>query len=127
MNQAELLEIQGLYEDADNLIDDKLHMILDYQDYLTLKNATNAMDELIGAVNDDMKFRKRVEYLENIRAEYIKKELEFLADEYLSRPKEFCLDSKCAYYYGEIDECMYGEPEIPANWDKKCEQKGENI
>ena len=75
MNQAELLEIQGLYKDADNLIDDKLHMILDYQDYLTLKNATNAMDELIGAVNDDIKFRKRIEYLENIRAEYIKKEL----------------------------------------------------
>lgn len=42
--------------------------------------------------------------------------------EYLSRPKTFCLDSKCAYYYEEIDECMYGEPEIPANWDRRCEQ-----
>ena len=45
----------------------------------------------------------------------------------MRRLKMFCLDSKCEYYYGEIDECMYGEPEIPANWDKKCEQKGENV
>jgi len=79
MNQTELIEIQGIYEDADSLIDDKLHMILDYQDYLTLKNATNAMDELIGAVEDNEKLRKRIEYLENIRAEYIKKELGSLA------------------------------------------------
>ncbi len=47
--------------------------------------------------------------------------------EYLSRPKTFCFDSECAYYYGEIDECMYGEPEIPDDWDKECEQKGETI
>lgn len=75
MNQTELIEIQGIYEDADSLIDDKLHIILDYQDYLTLKNATNAMDELIGAVEDNEKLRKRIEYLENIRAEYIKRNM----------------------------------------------------
>ncbi len=45
----------------------------------------------------------------------------------MRRLKAFCLDSECAYYYGEIDECMYGEPEIPDDWDKKCEQKGGNI
>jgi len=85
------------------------------------------LEEYEKMVSESEKFRKRVEYLENIRAEYIKKELGLIADEYLSRPKIFCLDSKCAYYYGEIYECMYGEPEIPADWDKKCEQKGGNI
>jgi len=40
------------------------------------------------------------------------------------RSKAFCLDSKCAYYYEEIDECMCGEPEIPDYWERKCEKDG---
>lgn len=56
---------------------------------------------------------------------------EYINSHYLygdaNRSKEFCFDSNCVYYYGEIDECMYGEPEIPSDWDKECEQKGETI
>jgi len=52
LTEKELNQIIGLYEDADSLVDNELHAKLDYQDYLTLKNATNAMDELIGEVED---------------------------------------------------------------------------
>lgn len=34
----------------------------------------------------------------------------------------------CDYYYGEIDQCMYGEPDVPDNLIRKCkliEQKGD--
>lgn len=30
----------------------------------------------------------------------------------------------CPYYYGEIDNCMFGEPDIPDNLKRKC--KGGN-
>lgn len=26
----------------------------------------------------------------------------------------------CEYYYGEIDQCMYGEPDVPDNLVRKC-------
>lgn len=29
----------------------------------------------------------------------------------------------CPYYFGEIDDCMYGEDDIPLNLQKKCEEK----
>lgn len=28
----------------------------------------------------------------------------------------------CPYYYGEIDWCMLGEPDVPDNMAKKCEE-----
>lgn len=31
---------------------------------------------------------------------------------------------KCEYYYGEIDECMFGEPDVPDNMERMC-KKGE--
>lgn len=31
----------------------------------------------------------------------------------------------CPYYYGEIDNCMYGETDVPSNMERKCEDKGE--
>lgn len=36
---------------------------------------------------------------------------------------KFCRDSKCAYYYGEINECMYGEDGVPSDMERKCESK----
>ena len=36
---------------------------------------------------------------------------------------KFCRDSKCAYYYGEINECMYGEDGVPHDMEKKCDNK----
>ena len=29
----------------------------------------------------------------------------------------------CPYYYGEIDNCMYGERDVPNNMEQKCEGK----
>lgn len=26
----------------------------------------------------------------------------------------------CPYYFGEIDQCMFGEDDIPDNLEKKC-------
>lgn len=37
--------------------------------------------------------------------------------------RNFCRESKCAYYYGEINECMYGEDGAPSDMEKKCENK----
>lgn len=34
---------------------------------------------------------------------------------------EKCKD--CEYYYGEIDNCMFGEDDVPTNLEKKCEVK----
>lgn len=36
------------------------------------------------------------------------------------RCKEFCLESGCDYYYGDMDECMFGEDEIPTNLTRQC-------
>lgn len=29
---------------------------------------------------------------------------------------------KCPYYYGEIDECMFGEPDIPDDMERACKK-----
>ena len=29
----------------------------------------------------------------------------------------------CAYYYGEINQCMYEEEDVPDDLEKKCEVK----
>lgn len=29
----------------------------------------------------------------------------------------------CAYYFGEIDQCMVGEGDIPDNLEKKCKKE----
>ena len=34
---------------------------------------------------------------------------------------EICKD--CPYYYGEINQCMYGEEDVPDDLEKKCEVK----
>ena len=31
----------------------------------------------------------------------------------------------CPYYYGEINECMYGEENVPNDLEKKCEEGSE--
>jgi hypothetical protein len=33
---------------------------------------------------------------------------------------------KCPYYYGEIDQCMFGEEDVPDNLEKKCEKEKKN-
>lgn len=34
----------------------------------------------------------------------------------------------CAYYYGEIDSCMYGEPDVPTDAPRKCKEgKNEQV
>lgn len=33
---------------------------------------------------------------------------------------------KCPYYYGEIDQCMFGEKDVPDNLEKKCEKEKKN-
>lgn len=30
----------------------------------------------------------------------------------------------CPYYYGEIDDCMYGEPDVPTDAPRKCKEDG---
>ncbi len=32
----------------------------------------------------------------------------------------FCRESKCQYYFGEIDECMKGEDGVPDDMEEKC-------
>lgn len=32
----------------------------------------------------------------------------------------------CPYYFGEIDQCMVGEEDVPDNLEKKCKKGGEN-
>ena len=32
----------------------------------------------------------------------------------------------CPYYFGEIDNCMYGEEDIPNDMKRKCEGKDES-
>lgn len=31
----------------------------------------------------------------------------------------------CPYYYGEIDQCMYGDDDLPDNLSMKCKEKAE--
>lgn len=31
----------------------------------------------------------------------------------------------CPYYFGEIDNCMYGEEDVPNDMKRKCEGKEE--
>lgn len=31
----------------------------------------------------------------------------------------------CPYYFGEIDNCMFGEEDVPNNAEKKCEVSDE--
>lgn len=33
----------------------------------------------------------------------------------------FCIEHKCGYYYGDFDDCMIGEDDVPLTWEKKCE------
>ena len=33
---------------------------------------------------------------------------------------KFCRESKCEYYFGEINECMSGEPEVTDDMERKC-------
>ena len=40
---------------------------------------------------------------------------------------KFCRDSKCAYYYGELNECMYGEDDVPSDMERKCESDKKHI
>lgn len=37
---------------------------------------------------------------------------------------EICKD--CPYYYGEIDWCMSGEPDVPDDMEKMCEKEWKN-
>ncbi|MFR4612192.1 MAG: hypothetical protein ACLT50_00715 [Mediterraneibacter faecis] len=30
----------------------------------------------------------------------------------------------CPYYFGEIDQCMVGEDDIPIDMEKKCKTEG---
>ena len=34
---------------------------------------------------------------------------------------EACKD--CPYYYGEVNQCMYGEEGVPDDLEKKCEER----
>lgn len=34
---------------------------------------------------------------------------------------ETCKD--CSYYFGEIDQCMFGEEDVPDNLEKKCKEE----
>ena len=34
---------------------------------------------------------------------------------------ELC--KNCAYYYGEIDNCMFGEEDVPNDMERKCEKE----
>ena len=36
---------------------------------------------------------------------------------------ETCKD--CPYYYGEVNQCMYGEENVPDDLEKNCEVKKE--
>lgn len=29
----------------------------------------------------------------------------------------------CPYYFGEIDQCMYGEDDVPKDMSKKCQEE----
>lgn len=29
----------------------------------------------------------------------------------------------CPYYYGEIDQCMVGEEDVPDNLERKCKKE----
>lgn len=32
----------------------------------------------------------------------------------------------CPYYFGEINQCMIGEDDVPDNLEKKCEKEEKN-
>ena len=32
----------------------------------------------------------------------------------------------CDYYFGEIDQCMFGEDDVPNDLPKKCETKSKD-
>ena len=32
--------------------------------------------------------------------------------------------NRCPYYFGEIDQCMVGEDNIPKDMEKKCKTEG---
>lgn len=32
----------------------------------------------------------------------------------------------CPYYFGEIDNCMYGEEDVPNDMKRKCESEDES-
>lgn len=33
---------------------------------------------------------------------------------------KFCRKSGCDYYFGELDDCMYGDRDIPKDYLKMC-------
>ena len=36
-------------------------------------------------------------------------------------PEEYEICKDCPYYYGEIDECMLGEDDVPYDLEQKCQ------
>lgn len=38
--------------------------------------------------------------------------------------KDYEICKNCPYYFGEVDQCMYGEEDVPDNLEMKC-KKGE--
>lgn len=35
----------------------------------------------------------------------------------------FCLESECAYYFGDLHDCMMCEEGVPSNLERKCQSK----
>lgn len=34
----------------------------------------------------------------------------------------FCIESECPYYFGGIEQCMYGEDGVPTEMTRTCKE-----
>lgn len=42
------------------------------------------------------------------------------------RKVDYEVCKKCQYYFGELDSCMYGEPDVPDDMERKCDSTHTN-
>lgn len=40
----------------------------------------------------------------------------------IAQANRFCIESECPYYFGEIEQCMYGEDGVPTGMPEKCKE-----
>lgn len=40
-----------------------------------------------------------------------------------AQTNRFCIESECPYYFGEIEQCMYGEDGTSTDAIRKCKEE----
>lgn len=83
---------------------------------------------MIADVNDILNNERREKFMRSLQnASFVGETSHPYTDDEVSKwnklaqANRFCIESECPYYYGEIEQCMYGEDGVSINEPKKCE------